>query len=379
MLKRTWAEIDLNAIRTNYKKVCDQSNACNVWPVVKADAYGHGAVKISQVLQSLGADGFAVSNIEEAEELRSAGILNNILILGYTPPDMVKKLVESGLIQAVYSLEYAKQLNDFAIRAGVIIQAHLKLDTGMGRIGFDCRNKNLNGLIQAEEALRLSNISYTGIFTHFAVADSNRECDKQFTELQYELFDYVVKELEHKGHYFKTKHCCNSAALLQKEYGKFTTVRAGIIIYGLEPSNDAPIRCEFLPAMSLYSVISMIKIIREGESVGYVRTYVAQKETKIATVSAGYADGVPRLLSNKGYVFISGKKAPIIGNICMDQFCVDVSEIEDVQGGDLVEIFGKNISVNEVAAAAQTINYEIVCGITKRVPRVFINETEREK
>ncbi len=369
-LRRAWVEIDLNALKSNYKTICQRSKA-KVIPVIKADAYGHGASQVSQALQETGADFFAVSNISEAVELRNCGIKGEILILGYTPVEAVKFLGEYDVIQCIYSYEYASEVNTEAERLNIKVKSHLKLDTGMGRIGFDCRSGKCN-LPELMDTLKLSRLNFKGVFTHFPSADSYKESDIQFTRKQYEIFSKTVDMLEKEGFSFEMKHCCNSAGLYCFEDMHLDAVRAGIILYGLSPSDEIELDDDYIPVMSMYSAVSMVKTVERDETVSYGRTYKAESKRRVATVSAGYADGVPRLLSNNGYVLINGKKSPIIGKVCMDQFCVDVTDIENVSVGDTVEIFGKNISVNQVADFAQTINYEIICGISKRVLRIDI-------
>lgn len=368
-LRRAWVEIDLNSLKQNYSSICRECKT-NVIPVVKADAYGHGAPMVALALQDCGADMFAVSNILEAAELRENGIKGDILVLGYTPAEASELIAEHDVTQCIFSLEYATDLSRKAEEIGVKIKSHLKLDTGMGRIGFDCRSDKLN-IKEINSALSLSGLDYTGVFMHFAVADSNDKSDIDFTNEQYKRFCATVCELEKSGFSFKMKHCCNSAGLISYGDMRLDAVRAGIILYGLAPSGDIKISEAFSPVMSMYSVISMIKTIDPENTVSYGRTYKAKDKRKIATLSAGYADGVPRLLSNNGYVLIHGKKAPIVGRICMDQFCVDVTDVEDIKVGDTAEIFGKNLSVDDVARRAQTINYEIICGISKRIPRIY--------
>lgn len=370
-LRRTWTEIDINAILNNFRTI---KTTCNkkVFAVVKADAYGHGAKEVAIALKENGVDAFAVSNIVEAEELRAAGITLPILILGYTPVELADRLAKSDIAQCVFCKEYAENLNQSAESIGVQLNVHIKLDTGMGRIGFDCRTDELKGLDDIKDVLKLSNLTAEGIFTHFAVADSLTGDDKTFTREQEQRFQKTVSLLEHDGHTFKVRHCENSAATLSKLADSVDAVRAGIILYGLTPDPEFPLPEEFKSAMSLYSVVSQVKMLDAEQTVSYGRKYKSVSKRKIATVSAGYADGVPRLLSNKGYVMIDGKRAPIVGTVCMDQFCVDVTDIDNVKEGDTVTIFGNGIAVEEVAKNAQTINYEIVCGISKRVPKVYI-------
>lgn len=371
-IRRTWAEVNIEAIAKNYSAICNRCH-CSVFPVIKADAYGHGAEVIAKRLENQGALGFAVSNIQEAIQLRQSGIQADILILGYTPPECAKLLSEHNISQCVFSLDFANELDAYARKENVVIKTHMKLDTGMGRIGFDFRSDLMKGIVEARAALALKNLDFVGVFTHFAVADSLDASDIAFTRQQYNLFSCAITHLESDGFTFKIKHCNNSAAILGCLGEKENAVRAGIILYGLAPSNEVQIPSGFSPAMALYSVVSMVKQIACGESVSYGRTYTAGQSRKIATVSAGYADGIPRLLSNKGYVLIRGRQAPIVGKICMDQFCIDVTEIGGVTPGDAVTIFGPGLPVDQIAKLAQTINYEIVCGISKRVPRIYIN------
>ena len=365
---RTWAEIDLSALAENFaaiKEYCGLS----VYAVVKADAYGHGALPCAKVLEKAGAAGFCVSNPAEADQLRSGGIALPVLILGYTPPEYAASLAENQISQCVYSLEYAQALNAAAERAGVCVDVHLKLDTGMGRIGFDCRENTLLGALQAKAVFSMKNLRCTGVFTHFAVADTPDQA--AFTADQYRRFAESVLLLEAEGHRFEVKHCSNSAGALTLQDTFADAVRAGIALYGLTPDAAMTLPVTLKPVMALYSTVSMVKTLEAGQSVSYGRTYTAEETRRIATVTAGYADGVPRLLSNCGCVLIRGKRAPIVGRVCMDQFCVDVTDIPDVQMGDPVTVFGPGLPVDEVAEHAGTIHYEIVCDISRRVPRIY--------
>ncbi len=372
-LCRTWAEIDRDAIVHNCKltsEICKKK----IYATVKADGYGHGAKEVALALDKAKAVyGFAVSNIAEAEELRENGIKLPILILGYTPVEVSDKLAELDTSQCVYSLEYARALSKQATKANIEIKAHLKLDTGMGRLGFDCRRDSLGEIKKAKEALCLSGLSFEGIFTHFSVADSQKESDVEFTKAQYKRFLDAISYLEADGFKFKIKHCGNSAGCLSLDLSETDAVRAGIILYGLSPDKNMKIPSGFRPAMKLVSVVSEVKTVEADTPISYGKTYITDRKRKIATVTAGYADGVPRLLSGKGEVLIRGRRAKITGRVCMDQFCIDVTDIDGVSMGDKVTIFGDTISVDEVAEHAQTINYEIICGISKRVPKVYVN------
>ncbi len=366
-LHRTWAEINLDALVHNFKLIRSMTNA-KIFSVVKANAYGHSVDLVAPELDAAGTDCFAVSNLDEAKELRVLGINKPILILGYTPPTRAKELSEYDLIQTVFSYDFAKKLSDSAAVSGVTVRTHIKLDTGMGRIGFDFRDDGFKELVETRRLIYLKNLEFEGVFTHFPVADS----DKEYTLEQYNRFLTAVDYLENSGFNFKLKHCCNSAAFITNKNMHLDAVRPGIILYGLTPSTDLEISKEFMPVMSFKSVVSMVKTVSAGETVSYGKTYTFEKNTKVATVTAGYADGVLRLLSNKGRVLINGKYAKIVGRICMDQFCVDVTDIENVKEGDTVTLFGEGLPVEEFAHNADTINYEVVCGLSKRVPRIYI-------
>lgn len=370
-LRRAWAEIDVQAIVNNYRIVKEYTHK-PVYAVVKADAYGHGASVVAPALERAGADGFAVSNIEEAEELRECGLRAPVLILGYTPAECVDRLVSGDIAQCVYSLEYARSIDNCARDRNLRPKVHLKVDTGMGRIGFDSTTES--GMSEMTEVLGMASLDCEGIFTHFACADSTDASDEEFFALQHKRFFDIKSALENStGHSFRYVHCANSAASLTLTEDKGDIMRAGIILYGLAPSDEVDLLEGMHSAMSFYSVVSMVKRVEAGSSISYGRTYTASEPRVIATVSAGYADGVPRLLSNKGEVIIRGKRARIVGRVCMDQFCVDVTDIEGVSMGDRVTIFGEGLSADEVARHAETINYEIICGVSKRTKRIHKN------
>ncbi len=372
-LHRTWAEIDLSALRHNFKVLKKKANGTKIMAVVKADAYGHSAKAITPVLEQCGADSFAVSNIEEALSLRAFGIKKPILILGYTPVNTAKTLEYYDISQCVYSIDYAKELSKVALKQNIKIKVHIKLDTGMSRLGFDCRSDELCGMNEALESAKLDGFTVEGIFTHFAVADRTATTEDGFTDAQYSRFKKAVSLFESNGINPVFKHCCNSAGFLLDSDKHLDLSRIGISLYGLSPSSDLEPNKDLIPVMTVKSVVSMVKEINEGDTVNYGRTFKAEKNMRIATVSVGYADGYPRLLSNKGYVLINGKKANIVGRVCMDQMCVDVSDVPETQMGDEVILFGKELSVDILADLVGTINYEIVCGISPRVPRIIID------
>ncbi len=373
---RTWAQVDLDNIEYNYSLIRERiGNGVKLCCVVKANGYGHGAVKLASLYERLGADYLAVSNIEEALQLRQNGISLPILILGYTPAECAKILSDNDITQCVYSLEYGKKLAKNAEKHGVRIKIHLKLDTGMGRIGFLCRRSAENELKDALEVCRESALIPEGVFTHFALADE-KENGKEYTHEQFLLFSEAVKYLEDNGVVFKIRHCANSAATLSYPEYQLDMVRAGLILYGLTPSQNASDVEGLRPAMKLLSVISHVKELRAGETVSYGRTFTSPCDMRVATVPAGYADGLPRATAKSDYrLSVRGKEAEILGRICMDQLMLDVSEI-DCKVGDIVTIFGDKApyTADELALANDTINYEIICGIGERVPRAYVRK-----
>lgn len=370
-LRRAWAEIDESALIHNFK-IIKQTAQSKVCAVVKADAYGHGVDIIAPILQNAGAPWFAVSNVEEAIELRELGITKPILILGYTPCEYVSQLAAHNVSQCVYSLDYARELSQNATKNNLKINIHLKLDTGMSRIGFDCRNENLNGINDAITAACLDGLNLEGVFTHFAVSDRNESQEDGFTDRQYNRFCKAIDTLKANGLNPEIYHCSNSASLFLDDDKHLDLCRAGIALYGLTPSVELKLPQNLKPVMSFKSVVSQVKQINTGDTVSYGRTFKAKQPMTVATVSAGYADGYPRLLSNKGYVIINGCRANIIGRICMDQFCVDVTNIPCVKRGDEVLLWGNELPVEELANIVGTINYEMVCGVSSRVKRIKI-------
>ncbi len=373
-LHRTWVEVDLDRINNNYKMVRRAvGDDCKVLCVVKANGYGHGAVQVAQVLEKAGCDWFAVSNIEEAEQLRSAGIELPILILGSTPPECVATLAKFNITQAVYSEECAVSLSEAAVAAGVTISVHLKLDTGMRRLGFDATDDGQ--LTLAAQVCKMDGLKVSGVFTHFASADGDGDCDGEFVARQYSRFISAIERIEATGVHFSVRHCCNSAATVTRPEYKLDMVREGIILYGLAPSDEVAID-GYLPAMSMKAHISMVKRVAAGESISYGRTFTAERDMTVATVPVGYADGYIRAFS-KGEVLLQGKRVEIVGRICMDQMMIDVTGL-NVKVGDTVTLFGEDggnvLPVEELSALAGTINYETVCLIGRRVPRVYMQE-----
>ena len=357
MLRRSWVEIDLNILAKNYLIYKSQiPSTQEIMAVVKADAYGHGEGSIAHKLQELGCRHFAVSNIEEAILLREAGIDGQILVLGYTPISAAQELLDYDITQSLLSEEYAEKLKDKGIKA------QFAIDTGMNRIGLDVENH-----AECERIIRKYAPSYklTGMFTHLCVADTVNE--EQFTKGQIEKFQSVVHRV--KDLHLPYIHCMNSAGGMWCEpYGNL--VRLGIVMYGLKPDYRNCLPEGIKPALEWKSVISMIKIVYPGETIGYGRTFEAKREMVIATIPTGYADGYNRLLSNKGKVMINGKFAPIVGRICMDQMMVDVTGL-DASFEDEIILLGDGYSADDMAQDIGSIGYEVICSISKRVPRIY--------
>ena len=379
--RRTWAQVDLDALKHNFEVLRSiVPDSAEIMGIVKADAYGHGVEMISKTLCELGVDRFGVSSISEAEQLRSFGIKKPVLILGYTPCDLAKELFENDITQAVYDLGYAKELSSAAEAAGVRIKAHIKLDVGMGRLGFLAKNDNC--IDEIKQVAALGGLDIKGIFTHFPSADRDGDESGEITKKQAALFISRCNTLEKQGIHFETRHCCNSAGSLTIGKGEagLDCVREGITLYGLSPSPALKGAAKLYPVMSLKTVVSMVKTIEKGDTVSYGMTFTAQGKMKLASVCIGYADGYPRRLSSKGYMLINGQKAPIVGRVCMDQLMLDVSDIENVHEGTEVTVFGHDgdefISVDDLAKIMGTINYEVVCLIGKRVPRIFLKNGE---
>lgn len=376
-LKRTWADINMDAIDHNFRAIRNALKpGVKMCCVVKADAYGHGAPMVAREYQRLGADWFAVSNLEEAIQLRRCAITRPILILGYTPPQNAEDLSELNISQTVLSLDYARQLSRYAQEANVTVNIHLKVDTGMSRIGFLYQNPERDGasLDEMETAARLPGLAPEGIFTHFAVSDDG-DPGENFTLAQYDCFRKAVEAMEARGLHFAVRHCANSGAVLDYPELQLDMVRPGIILYGMEPSESIRHPLDLQPAMELKTVISQKKEIPAGATVSYGRTFTASQGTVVATVPIGYADGYPRHFSGKAQMLVRGKRAPIIGRVCMDQLMLDVTDIPGVEEGDVVTVFGRDgeafLPVDELAALNDTIHYEMVCLVGKRVPRIY--------
>ena len=380
LLKRTWADISMDHLSHNYHLLRSAIPAdCRFLGVVKADAYGHGAVPVSRGLVDLGADYLAVSNMEEAVQLRRSYIRLPILILGYTPAFYAEDMVDMGIRQEVHSYEYAQQLAEALAGTGKRLKIHIKLDTGMSRLGFFANNEET--LDQIRRIAAMECFVTEGIFTHFPVADSLSDVDEAETARQYRAFTGAVDALAAAGVHFKLRHCCNSAAtLLHPEYA-LDMVRPGIATYGISPSEDLEGRFDLRPLMSLRTTISQIRPFAAGIGVSYGGSYVTPEPRTIAVLAIGYADGLARSLSNRVSFLLHGKRVPVVGRICMDMCMVDVTEVPEAKVGDVVTVFGSDgeasIPVDDLARLTGTIPYETLCGINKRTPRFYLDGEQR--
>lgn len=382
-LRRSWAEIDLDKALYNWDNIKKMACGRFVMPVVKADAYGHGANVLAELYENNGAEGFAVSNINEAIKLRKYGITRQILVMGFTPVEYINQMYAFNITQAVYDKNYAESLSRTASENNFIVKIHIKVDTGMGRIGFDCRNNNYNGYNDILYCLKLPSLQAEGIFTHYSSADSNESDDVNYSNEQFERFNAVVERLKADGHNFKYVHSCNSAASALRNSLEGNLIRPGIILYGNSPAYGLSLGYNPLPVMSIKSSVSMVKEIDKDQALSYGRIFISEKPMKTATVPIGYADGYPRALSNCGKVIINGKFVPIVGRICMDQLMVDVSDIENVDIGTVVTLIGSDgeceITFDDIANATGTIAYEIMCNISIRLPRIYIKNGKEQQ
>jgi len=369
-----WAEINLDNLLHNFRLIQEKAGPAAVCAVVKADAYGHGDRIVARTLAEAGASWFAVSSLAEAQHLRRGGITRPILILGMTRPDCAAELAGEGVTQAIYSPEYARALAGAAEAAGVTVEGHLKIDTGMGRIGFGVRGDLDAAVAPLLECRSLKGLSITGAFQHFSAADSLTEEDVRYTAGQYETFRRVVERLEAAGP-LEIIHCSNSAGLTAHPEWNCGMVRAGVILYGQDPSGEVGFP-GLRPLMAVKTVVSQVKTLSPGDCVGYGRTYTADRSLRAATLCGGYADGYPRLLSNLGTASIRGKAAPVIGRVSMDQIVVDASAIPDAAAGDEAVLLGAGAadSFARAASLAGTISYELLCAVARRVPRVYYRE-----
>lgn len=368
---RVCANISLDAIRDNTEKGrALLAPGTKMMGVVKADAYGHGAVPVAKAIEDL-VDAYGVAMPEEGVELRKAGLTKPIIILGYTAPEMAELAIRYDITMAVFQSEIAEQYNEIAKQLNKKAKVHIKLDTGMSRIGYLCREESLEDI---EKISNLSNVEIEGMFTHFSKAD---ETDKTFAKNQLKQYMEFADALTARGITLSCKHVCNSAGIIDIPEGDLDMVRFGVTMYGMYPTDEVTKeRMPVTPAMEVKTHISYIKTLPAGVGISYSGTFVTEKETRVATLSVGYGDGYPRGLSGAGRVLIHGKSAPILGRICMDQCMVDVTDIPEAKQGDVVTLLGKDggdfISAEEIGATVgNSFHYEVVCDISKRVPRIY--------
>lgn len=370
-LRPVWAEIDLDKLAHNMREIKRASQSKGIIAVVKADAYGHGAVDVAPVLLENGADRLAVAVISEAVELRRSGIDAPIMILGFTPPNLIDTLLKYNIEQTVINYEFAKELSNMARKKNKIAKIHIGIDTGMGRIGFLPNETSLNEISKINQ---LPNIEIEGLFSHFSSAD---ESCKEYTLKQLMCYEEFYKRLIENDVKINNRHIGNSAAIIDLPKTHFDYVRPGIIQYGYYPSNEVlKGKLNLRPVMSVKSNIVHIKTLKAGEHISYGRRFTTERESIIATLPVGYADGYTRLLFGKGKVIINGKFAPIVGTICMDQCMIDITDIEGVKIGNEVILLGEDnqgnkFNADDIAESLGTINYEVICAINKRVPRVY--------
>jgi alanine racemase len=373
-LNRAWAQINLDNIVHNLSEIKRLTgDRSEIIGVVKADAYGHGVSGVLPTLLENGVKRLAVSMLDEAIQLRQNGVIVPILVLSYTDPARAADVIRHDITQTVFSMDLAQALSDAAIRLRKEAKIHVKVDTGMSRVGFP------SGYIAVKEVTKiglLPGITIEGIFTHFASAD---EADRSYTMLQFEKFMSICTELARVGIYIPVKHVCNSAAIMRFPEMHLDAVRAGIIMYGYYPSEETREKILLKPAMTFKANVILVKEIDKNTYVSYGRKFKSKRKTQLATIPVGYADGYPRCIEGKGRVLINGEFAPIVGRICMDQCMVDVTDLDgEVCTGDEVVMFGyqkgKQITVEEVAKNAGTVNYETICIVGKRIPRAYVRD-----
>ncbi len=371
-----WAEINLDNLIHNINEVRRVVRPeTKIAAVIKADGYGHGACEIAEVLLDNGADRLAVATLSEAIQLRKKVKAVPIMVLGYTPDSCAEDVINNDIIQTIYTFEQAREFSQSAQKMDKLVTFHIKLDTGMSRLGFQPTDEAVD---EIKKISKLKNVTIEGIFTHFAVAD---ETDKSFSHNQYRKFIDICNKLDKEGINIPIRHVSNSAAIIDLPSMNLNMVRAGIMLYGLYPSDDVDKgRANLKQVMSLKVKISHVKELPQGVGVSYGLKHVTEKPSKIATLPIGYADGFTRMLTGKAEVLVKGKKVPIIGRICMDQCMIDVSNVENIHRGDEVILIGtegvNEITIDEVARKLGTINYEIVCMVGKRVPRVYMRNNE---
>lgn len=375
VLRRTWAEISLDNLAHNYRAIRRHiGENVKYLGVVKADAYGHGAVQVARKLEALGGDYLAVSSLDEARELRAGGIQAPVLILGHTPPSMVEQLIRYRITQTVSAQAKAEEYSAAAFACGGTLKVHIKVDTGMSRLGFLVRDGHFAGGVEAiARSCGLPGLEAEGIYTHFAVSDEDDGDSERYTRDQFALFTRVLDALAERGRTFAIRHCANTGAVARYPEMRLDMVRPGIALYGA--GADAA-DMGLLPVMALKSSVSTIKVFDPGTDVSYGRTFRTEGKTRIGVLPIGYADGFFRGLSNRMSVVTDQGPAPLRGRICMDMTMVDLTDLPGVHVGDAVEIFGPRRRVDDLAAILGTIPYELTCAVSKRVPRLYLEHGE---
>ena len=370
-LKRTWAEISLDNLTHNFETIRRQVGPkAKLLGVVKADAYGHGAVRVAKHLERLGAGYLAVSNLDECEELRVNGIMLPILMLGFTPADQAERILKNDMTQAVPNLAIAEAYSSAAVRAGGTMKVHIKLDTGMGRLGFQCDDAHFDASLRdILKILTLPGLDVEGVFTHFCVSDEAADECVEFTKIQHDRFLRMIDAVETQGNFrFRLHHCCNAGGIASYPEWAWDMVRCGIILYG---TGDLAERMGMKPVMTVKTTVSTIKDFDPDTSISYGRQFFTTRPSRIAVLPIGYADGLFRALSGKLRVLTPYGEAQQVGRICMDMCMIDVTDLPQVKSGDEVEIFGEHILCADDAALCDTIPYELMCAVSKRVPRVY--------
>ncbi|MDY3992494.1 MAG: alanine racemase [Evtepia sp.] len=370
-MKRTWAEVSMERLAHNYHALRGLTPyGTKFLGLVKADAYGHGAIPVARKLEELGADYLGVACLDEAIELREAGIQAPILILGCTPSVYGGDLVKYNITQACYDLEYAKALSAEAQKAGGTITVHIQCDTGMTRLGFLCHEETIpQSAKEIYEAVNLPGLKAEGIFTHFSDSDGSEE----YTMLQFGRFLEIIRQVQELGYTFAIRHCANSAATLLYPATYLDMVRPGIVLFGhLPDASMDPGLCDLVPVLELKSRVATVRKVPAGTPVSYGRTNTLQRDTTLAVIPVGYGDGYCRGFSNKITVLINGQKAPVTGRICMDMCMVDVTDIPGVKEGDVAVLYGDGQPVEAGAGIMNTISYELLCVLTKRIPRIYL-------
>lgn len=370
-VRPTYVEINLDNILHNFREI--QKNVKEgtmIMPVIKANAYGHGSIELGKMYKELGVKSVAVSLTSEAIELRRNGIDLDILILNYTSPNQMDEVVAYDLTQTIYRYEDGKAISEIAGHMGKIVKVHIKIDSGLSRLGFQPIEESVEEILRLRE---LQNIEIEGIFTHFAKSD---DIDKTDTKEQYRKYIWMVEALEKKGLNIQIKHASNSGAIIDLPEFNLDMVRPGLMLYGYYPSEEVnKDKVKLKPAMTLRSVVSNVKTVPEGTGISYGHLFKTTAESRIATVPVGYGDGYTRILTGKSEAYIGGKLAPVVGKICMDQLMLDITDVPEVEIGDEVILFGEGVdaypSVEDIAKKLGTVNYEIICMMRKRLPRVY--------